>query len=259
MDSTVTTILTLVLGVLTILATVLAACFHQEIRNAIRKLCWRISATCCSIRDKIASFYRRVFHRRLFIEKYVANSIADYERDLSASLLQRYSDAFNQANFSHLTLECKDDKLAKQLLWVVRYQGAGRMSELGHWIGQIFPEGNPLDGEFRPSLWAMMWKLEDGVLVRLPDSSRTREFMRLSESMPKAESIEEVLHKLRDEFLSSSCRTGQRCQLSGTYHCRSHVDYTIEIAENDFFPNCGATSRSHSTVWKWTDGKGAGG
>ena len=175
-----TTIITLFLGVLTILATVLSACFQQEIRNAIKKLCWHVFVTCCSIGGGIASLYRRVFYRRLFIEKYAVGIVGDYERDLIDSLLQRYKDAFNQANYSHLTLECKDDELAKQLLEMVRYEGRGRMIEIGHLIYQICPkDSNPLVG-FRPNLWAMMWKLEDRKLVRLPDSSRTREFRRLS-------------------------------------------------------------------------------
>ena len=102
---------------------------------------------------KIASFYRKWVHRRLFIDGYVSNHVKSYERDLVDSLLEQYRDAFNQANFSHLTLECKDDLLAQQLLDEVRHQGAGRMSALAYWIAQICPDDNPLDDGYNPEFW----------------------------------------------------------------------------------------------------------
>ena len=240
-----------VIAVIVAVLGIFVALYQREVRSVIAKFRRLVSTLCRTAGARIASFYHKWVHRRLLIDGYVSNHVKDYERDLVDSLLQQYRDAFNQANFSHLTLECKNNVFAQQLLDAVRHQGAGRMSELAYWIAQICPDDNPLDGDFKPDLWAMMWSLEDGALARVPESSRTREFMRLSHSMPKAESLKDGFRKMAEDFISDTCRTGQRCRLSGIYHCRSHRDFAVEVVENDCFPDCSATANPHSTVWQW--------
>lgn len=45
--------------------------------------------------------------------------------------------------------------------------------------------------------------------------------------------------------------TGQRCEVSGVYKCRTHSDSTIPLAINNVAPPC-PRAGSHGTTWVLT-------
>jgi len=42
--------------------------------------------------------------------------------------------------------------------------------------------------------------------------------------------------------------TGQKCQLSGIYKCRTHPTNTIPLAKGNIFPPC-SRNGGHGTTW----------